>query len=83
MNLFFYSRVLKGKHNNTFNHQLFDVKESEYDNIFFFFEDFNMNGNLIKNLGDPTNETDAVNKNMLIQLKPIMKVLFFIMEANQ
>ena len=30
LDLLFYSRVLRGKHNNTFDHQLFDVKESEY-----------------------------------------------------
>ena len=62
LNLFFYSRVLKGKHNNTFDHQLFDVKECQYDNEFLFFEDINMNGNLINNSGDPTNVTDAANK---------------------
>ena len=32
LDLLFYSRVLRGKHTNTFDHQLFDVKESEYDN---------------------------------------------------
>ena len=62
LNLFFYSRVLKGKHNNTFDHQLFDVKESQYDNEFLFFEDINMNGNLINNLGNPIDVTDNTNK---------------------
>ena len=38
-----FSRVLKGKHNNTFDHQLFDVKESEYDTEFLFFEDLHLN----------------------------------------
>ena len=62
MNLSFYSRVLKGKHNNTFDHQLFDVKETQYDNEFLFFEDINMNGNSIANLAEPTGSKGAATK---------------------
>ena len=57
-----YSRVLRGKHNNTFNHRLFDVKENDYLNHLLFFEDFNLNKNRITNLGGPVRDDDAVNK---------------------
>ena len=62
LDLLFYSRVLRGKHNNTFDHQLFDVKESDYLNHLLFFEDFNLNKNRITNLGGPVRDDDAVNK---------------------
>ena len=51
--LLFFSRVLQGKHNSTFDHQLFDVKESEYDSEFLFFEDLDLNNNKITNLAEP------------------------------
>ena len=47
LDLLFFSRVLRGKHNDTFNHLLFDVKESEYGREFLFFEDLNLNNNKI------------------------------------
>ena len=62
LDLLFYSRVLRGKHNNTFDHQLFDVKESEYDNEFLFFEDLHLNNNKITNLGSPQKDGDAITK---------------------
>ena len=61
LNLLFYSRVLRGKHNNTFDHQLFDVKESDYGGEFLFFEDLNLNNHKITKLKDPTDDFDAVN----------------------
>ena len=59
---FFYSRVLQGKHNDTYDHRLFDVKESEYGGEFLFFEGLNLNNNKITNLGGPVRDDDAVNK---------------------
>ena len=58
----FFSRVLRGKHNNTFDHQLFDVKESDYLNHLLFFEDLNLNNNKITNVKDPVHDGDVVNK---------------------
>ena len=62
LDLLFYSRVLRGKHNNTFDHQLFDVKESEYDNEFLFFEDIKMNDNRIYGLPEPTGPQQPATK---------------------
>ena len=62
LRLYFYSRVLRGKHNNTFDHQLFDVKESQYDNEFLFFEDLHLNNNKITNLGSPKKDGGAITK---------------------
>ena len=62
LDLLFYSRVLRGKHTNTFEHQLFDVKESEYDNVFLFFEDIKMNYNRIYGLPQPTGPQQPATK---------------------
>ena len=62
LNLLFFSRVLRGKHNDTFDHQLFDVKESDYGGEFLFFEDLNLNNNKITNVKDPVHDGDVVNK---------------------
>ena len=62
LDLLFYSRVLRGKHTNTFDHQLFDVKESEYDNEFLFFEDIKMNDNRIYGLPQPTGPQQPATK---------------------
>ena len=62
LDLLFYSRVLRGKHTNTFDHQLFDVKESEYDNEFVFFEDIKMNDNRIYSLPQPTGPQQPATK---------------------
>ena len=61
LDLLFYSRVLQGKHNDTYN-RLFDVKESEYGGEFLFFEGLILNNNKITNLGGPVRDDDAVNK---------------------
>ena len=65
LDLLLFSRVLRGKHNNTFDHQLFDVKESEYDNEFLFFEDLHLNNNKITNLAEPKKDGDAITKKYL------------------
>ena len=65
LDLLFYSRVLQGKHNDTYDHRLFDVKESEYGGEFLFFEGLNLNNNKIINLADPDQANEAVNKGYL------------------
>ena len=62
IDLLFYSRVLQGKHNDTYDHRLFDVKESEYGGEFLFFEDLNINNKKIINLAEPKKDGDAANK---------------------
>ena len=58
----FYSRVLRGKHTNTFDHQLFDVKETESGNAFLFFENIKMNDNQIFGLPQPTGPQQPATK---------------------
>ena len=62
LDLLFYSRVLRGKHTNTFDHQLFDVKETESGNAFLFFEDIKMNNNQIFGLPQPTGPQQPATK---------------------
>ena len=58
----FYSRVLAGKANNTFDHQLFDANDIQDTNQILYFEDLNMNNNNIKKLAPPKEKNDAANK---------------------
>ena len=62
LDLLFYSRVLRGKHTNTFDHQLFDVKETESGNAFLFFEDIKMNDDQIFGLPQPTGPQQPATK---------------------
>ena len=62
LDLLFYSRVLRGKHTNTFDHQLFDVKETVSGNAFLFFENIKMNDNQILGLPQPTGPQQPATK---------------------
>ena len=62
LDLLLYSRVLQGKHNDTYDHRLFNVKESKNGGEFLFFEDLNINNNKIINLAEPKKDGDAANK---------------------
>ena len=62
LDLLFYSRVLRGKHTNTFDHQLFDVKETESGNAFLFFENIKMNDNQSFGLPQPTGPQQPATK---------------------
>ena len=62
LDFLFYSRVLRGKHTNTFDHQLFDVKETESGNAFLFFENIKMNDNQIFGLPQPTGPQQPATK---------------------
>ena len=62
LTFYFFTRTLRGKHNNTFNHLLFNVKETEYDDEFLFFEDLDLNNNKITNLAEPKDNGDAITK---------------------
>ena len=62
LDLLFYSRVLRGKHTNTFDHQLFDVKETLSGNAFLFFENIKMNDNQIFGLPQPTGPQQPATK---------------------
>ena len=54
------SRCVEGKVNLGFSIDIFNVPHNSSST--FYFEDINMNGRKIKNLGDPTDDGDAANK---------------------
>ena len=58
----FYSRVIAGKQNTHFNHNLLSVKSTDYSGTILYFEPINMNSQKIVNLSDPTGPKDAANK---------------------
>ena len=58
----FYSRVIKGKQSTSFNHNIFNVSDVDDNHEILYFENLNMNSNLINGLGDPVDDADAANK---------------------
>ena len=58
----FYSRVVKGKQSTSFNHTIFNVLDTLDNHMVLYFENLNLNGNIIDGLGDPVDYADAVNK---------------------
>ena len=58
----FYSRVIAGKQNTHFNHNLLSVSSTDYSGTILYFEPINMNSQKIVNLSDPTGPKDAANK---------------------
>ena len=63
----FFSRVISGKHDNTFNHALFDVNSVQSRNQIMYFEDINLNQNRIIKLQDPIDDNDAATKGYIDQ----------------
>ena len=59
----FYSRVVKGKQSTSFNHTIFNVSDVADNHTILYFENLNLNGNLINGLGDPVHLDSATNKN--------------------
>ena len=58
----FYSRVIGGKQNTHFNHDILSVTSQDDNREVLYFENINMNSNKINILGDPQNDLDAANK---------------------
>ena len=58
----FYSRVIKGKQSTSFNHTIFNVLDAQDNHKILYFENLNLNGNLIDGLGDPVHLDSATNK---------------------
>ena len=59
----FYSRVVKGKQSTSFDHTIFNVSDVQDNHTILYFENLNLNGNLIDGLGDPVKLANAANKN--------------------
>ena len=58
----FYSRVIKGSQSTSFNHTIFNVSDIQDNHEILYFENLNLNGNLINGLGNPVDNNDATNK---------------------
>ena len=58
----FHSRVIKGTQSTSFNHNIFNVSDVDDSHEILYFENLNLNGNLINGLGNPVDDADAVNK---------------------
>ena len=58
----FYSRVIKGSQSTSFDHAIFNVSDVQDNHEILYFENLNLNGNLINGLGNPVDNNDATNK---------------------
>ena len=58
----FYSRVVEGKQSTSFDHTIFNVSDVQDNHEILYFENINLNGNLIDGLGDPVHLDSATNK---------------------
>ena len=58
----FYSRVIKGTQSTSFDHTIFNVSDVDDNHEILYFENLNLNGNLINGLGDLVDNNDATNK---------------------
>ena len=58
----FYSRVIKGSQSTSFDHAIFNVSDVKNNHTILYFENLNLNGNLINGLGNPVDNNDAANK---------------------
>ena len=58
----FYSRVIKGKQSTSFDHTIFNVSDVDDNYKILYFENLNLNGNLIDGLGDPIGLANVTNK---------------------
>ena len=58
----FYSRVIKGKQSTSFDHTIFNVIDAKDNHMILYFENLNLNANLIDGLGDPVRLGNATNK---------------------
>ena len=58
----FYSRVIKGSQSTSFDHAIFNVSDVQDNHTILYFNNLNLNGNLINGLSDPVYNNDATNK---------------------
>ena len=58
----FYSRVIKGSQSTSFDHVIFNVSDVQDNHTILYFNNLNLNGNLINGLGNPVDNNDATNK---------------------
>ena len=58
----FYSRVIKGSQSTSFDHAIFNVSDVQDNHTILYFNNLNLNGNIINGLSDPVDNNDATNK---------------------
>ena len=58
----FFSRCVKGVQKTGFDHTIFNVIDVQDNHNILYFENLNLNGNLINGLGDPIHLDSATNK---------------------
>ena len=58
----FYLRVIKGSQSTSFDHAIFNVSDVQDNHTILYFNNLNLNGNLINGLGNPVDNNDATNK---------------------
>ena len=58
----FYSRVIRGSQSTSFDHAIFNVSDVQDNHTILYFNNLNLNGNLINGLSDPVDNNDATNK---------------------
>ena len=61
LNFLFYSRVVAGRIGYAFNRKIFDIDDVQLNNQILYFEDVNLNGNKIKGLAEPSEDSHAAN----------------------
>ena len=54
--------MIKGSQSTSFNHDIFNVSDVDDNHEILYFENLNLNGNLINGLGNPVDNNDATNK---------------------
>ena len=58
----FFSHTMRAKHNDPFNHEIYDVREGRGYNDFLFFENISMNDSRIYDLPQPTGPQQPATK---------------------
>ena len=58
----FFSRCVKGVQKTDFDHTVFNIRDVQDNHKILYFENLNLNGNLIDGLGDPKYLDSATNK---------------------
>ena len=54
--------MIKGKQSTSFDHTIFNVLDVQDNHKILYFENLNLNGNLIDGLGDPVHLDSSTNK---------------------
>jgi len=62
LSFLFFSRVVSGKVDTAFHHQIFDVDQVQLKDQILYFHDIQMNDNKIKGLGEPSADSHAANR---------------------